>query len=314
MGGTSSITTGEAALLGEIVECCGQASDTPLPPRVLELVRTLLRAETVAFNAFDVVQQRVRFQQYVESDGGHGCWGDALTEAESDAFWRCYWEPRRKWCLPDVMGDYTLAYTADDLASLRQRRAWHDPAIGPFSERMVQAVLPDGSFGRHLRFSGWRDGSDFTDKDVLFLKLLRPHFERAYAANARARRTTPRLTPRQLHVMRMVRAGLSNRQIARRLDISEGTVHNHLTEVFARLDVQSRTAAVHAVFDAVEEWSATPSGPPGRRVVRRACHPSHPVTTWTCQSAPGSGRRAMCPGGMVASEEMELFRSIACTM
>jgi DNA-binding CsgD family transcriptional regulator len=179
-----------------------------------------------------------------------------VTAATSDAFWRCYWDPKRKWCLPELTGDYTLVYTADDLMSLRQRRAWHDDSLGVFSERMIQAVLPAGSLGRHLRLSGWRDGSDFTHKDLLFLKLLRPHFERAYAANVRARRTTPRLTPRQLHVMRMVRAGLSNRQIARRLNVSEGTVHNHLTNIFDRLGVQSRTAAAHAVYDETEEWPA----------------------------------------------------------
>ena len=72
-------------------------------------------------------------------------------------------------------------------------------------------------------------------------------------ADRRTRRQTPRLTPRQLHVMGMVRAGLSNRQIASRLDVSEGTVHTHLTNVFARLEVQSRTAAVYRLFDATEE-------------------------------------------------------------
>ncbi len=252
--GTTSITAGEADLLGEIVEACSQASDTPLPPRVLHLVRALLHAESVAFIAFDTVMPRIRFHQYVEGEGSHGCEGQTLTEAESSALWRCYWEPRRKWCLPDVTGDYTLTYTADDLASLRQRRAWHDQTLGPFSERMIQAVLPDASFGQHLRISGWREGSNFTHKDVLFLKLLRPHIARAYAAHATARRTTPRLTPRQLQVMRMVRAGLSNRQIARRLDVSEGTVHNHLTNVFERVGVQSRTAAVNVVFHSSETW------------------------------------------------------------
>jgi DNA-binding CsgD family transcriptional regulator len=253
MGRTSSINAGEAALLGEVMEACSQPSDTPLPPRALELVRTLLHAEAVAFNGFDTVMQRVRFMQFVERDGAHGCERDPLTDAESDAFWRCYWEPKRKWSLPDLTGDYTLVYTADDFTSMRQRRAWHDPVTGPFSERMLQAVLPDDSVGRHVRLSAWRDGSNFTPKEVLFLKLLRPHFERAYAADFSARRTRPTLTQRQLQVMRMVRAGLSNRQIARRLDVSEGTVHNHLTNVYRRLDVQSRTAAVHMVFDETEE-------------------------------------------------------------
>ena len=52
----------------------------------------------------------------------------------------------------------------------------------------------------------------------------------------------------------MVRAGLSNRQIARRTELSEGTVHNHLTNIYARLDVQSRTEALHAVFDVADDW------------------------------------------------------------
>ena len=59
MGGTSSITAGEAALLDEIVEACSQPSDTPLPPRVLELVRSLLHAEAVAFNGFEPLKAYV---------------------------------------------------------------------------------------------------------------------------------------------------------------------------------------------------------------------------------------------------------------
>jgi DNA-binding NarL/FixJ family response regulator len=45
-----------------------------------------------------------------------------------------------------------------------------------------------------------------------------------------------------------VAAGLTNRQIGRRLGISEGTVHTHLTNIYERLHVSSRTAAVTRVF------------------------------------------------------------------
>jgi ATP/maltotriose-dependent transcriptional regulator MalT len=41
-----------------------------------------------------------------------------------------------------------------------------------------------------------------------------------------------------------VAAGYSNRQIARRLEVSETTVRTHLENIFARLEVNSRTAAV----------------------------------------------------------------------
>jgi DNA-binding NarL/FixJ family response regulator len=51
------------------------------------------------------------------------------------------------------------------------------------------------------------------------------------------------LTPRELEVLALVRAGLANKQIARRLGISERTVKAHLTSVFSSLGVLDRTQA-----------------------------------------------------------------------
>jgi DNA-binding NarL/FixJ family response regulator len=51
------------------------------------------------------------------------------------------------------------------------------------------------------------------------------------------------LTPREAEVLSLVRAGLANKQIARRLDISERTVKAHLTSVFQRIGVVDRTQA-----------------------------------------------------------------------
>lgn len=59
---------------------------------------------------------------------------------------------------------------------------------------------------------------------------------------------TDRLTTRQVQILRLVRAGLTNRQIARTLGISEGTVRKHLENVQGRLGVHSRVAAVYAAF------------------------------------------------------------------
>ncbi len=51
------------------------------------------------------------------------------------------------------------------------------------------------------------------------------------------------LTPRERQVLALVRAGLANKQIARRLAISERTVKAHLTSVFQRIGVVDRTQA-----------------------------------------------------------------------
>ena len=51
------------------------------------------------------------------------------------------------------------------------------------------------------------------------------------------------LTPREEEVLRLVSKGLANKQIARRLDISERTVKAHLTSVFQRVGVTDRVQA-----------------------------------------------------------------------
>lgn len=62
---------------------------------------------------------------------------------------------------------------------------------------------------------------------------------------ARSRTLTPgaALTAREREVLALVREGLANKQIARRLGISERTVKAHLTSVFATIGVSDRTAA-----------------------------------------------------------------------
>ena len=54
------------------------------------------------------------------------------------------------------------------------------------------------------------------------------------------------LTGRQLDVVRLLARGLSNKAIARELNVSEGTVKVHLLAVFRALDVRNRTSAVLA--------------------------------------------------------------------
>jgi DNA-binding NarL/FixJ family response regulator len=52
------------------------------------------------------------------------------------------------------------------------------------------------------------------------------------------------LTPREMEVLRLVAEGLTNHQVARRLALSVRTIEAHLTHVYDKLDVASRTEAV----------------------------------------------------------------------
>ncbi|MBW1600689.1 response regulator transcription factor [Streptomyces sp. JJ66] len=62
----------------------------------------------------------------------------------------------------------------------------------------------------------------------------------------RVRSARPALSPRETEILQLLAAGLANRQISRRLFISEATVKTHLTHIYDKLDVGSRTAAVAA--------------------------------------------------------------------
>lgn len=63
------------------------------------------------------------------------------------------------------------------------------------------------------------------------------------ARNKQTPTTTVDLTPRENEVLGLVRQGLANKQIARRLGISERTVKAHLTSTFQRIGVTDRTQA-----------------------------------------------------------------------
>jgi ATP/maltotriose-dependent transcriptional regulator MalT len=53
----------------------------------------------------------------------------------------------------------------------------------------------------------------------------------------------PGLTKRELQVLRLIARGLSNKEIALQLIVSEHTVHRHIANIFAKLNLPSRAAA-----------------------------------------------------------------------
>lgn len=61
---------------------------------------------------------------------------------------------------------------------------------------------------------------------------------------ASANRPDVYLTPRELEVLKYVAQGMTDREIALQLRISEHTIHRHIGNILTRLDVPSRTAAV----------------------------------------------------------------------
>jgi DNA-binding NarL/FixJ family response regulator len=72
---------------------------------------------------------------------------------------------------------------------------------------------------------------------------LSPKAARAVLDRQSGRRPAADMTDRERQVLALVGAGLANKIIARRLNISEKTVKAHLTSIFRQIDVTDRTQA-----------------------------------------------------------------------
>ncbi|HEX2738136.1 MAG TPA: response regulator transcription factor [Acidimicrobiia bacterium] len=75
-------------------------------------------------------------------------------------------------------------------------------------------------------------------------KLLSEFNVLARRAEERQRVMSPRLTDRELEVLKLVAKGLSNREIASELFIAENTVKNHVRNILEKLHLHSRMEAV----------------------------------------------------------------------
>ena len=236
--------------LADIVEACARPDDDAVPWEALRQVQALVHADGITFTGLDSLVPHVWLDQRIHTSGDPMYLGETPGEATVNPFWTRYWEGPCSYA--ERTGDYASVTTVSDFVALPEVR--HGAvAIEEGCERELLACMPPSSPGRHLRVICVRgSGSDFSELDRFLMALVRPHLERAFWSGVQSRGTAPALSRRQLQILRMVQAGLTNGQVARRLQMSEGTVRTHLNRIYARLGVQSRTAAVQKVFGGSE--------------------------------------------------------------
>lgn len=84
------------------------------------------------------------------------------------------------------------------------------------------------------------EGNTFIQESLF--PLLNAHMEQRKDENSDG------LTKREIEVLQLIAEGLSNREIADKLSISEKTVKNHASSIFQKIEVSDRTqAAVYAI-------------------------------------------------------------------
>jgi DNA-binding CsgD family transcriptional regulator len=220
-------------LAGIVSDDRGDSPAEGLAPSLLSDLADLIPSDFVSLFGLDSARQ----EQWLGQDIPAGN-GDAYGEAGPEAFWNDYFWSSEPCSYPDRTGDLRSITKISDFYSARQ---WHSTGmyydvIHPGGiEHQLTLCLPAGPVrkaGQIVRLIFSRGARpDFSERDRALLTLLRPHLHQAYLDAERRRAGTPQLTRRQWELLRLVAAGHTNAQIARRLGLSEGTVRKHLENI-----------------------------------------------------------------------------------
>jgi DNA-binding CsgD family transcriptional regulator len=227
-------------VLAAVAEATRADEVTPFPLPVIERLLAVVRADRGGYyeykrgsaaNIFDVEQPRL-----------HSPWGTPEVRA---ALW--------SWPLQDPRW-----VPAPAVCALSQRLSERERERNPFGlafyrllgvrdEIKLWLPAPDG-YVCGFWFTRSETERDFDEHEHGLLDLLGPHLA---AARQRwgLRHEDDRLSVREREVMALVADGLTNAAIARRLVVSTGTVRSHLDNVYEKLGVHTRTAAVAALSE-----------------------------------------------------------------
>ncbi len=113
----------------------------------------------------------------------------------------------------------------------------------------TRAALEAGAQGYLTKGTSFADVLDTLTRVMAGEEVLSPALAASMLqAAGEAEVTDELLSERQTEILQMIADGLSTKQVARELGITQKTVHNHLNAIYRRLDTQSLT---HAVLSAV---------------------------------------------------------------
>lgn len=241
VGPVGTLPEADLASLLDVVGNTGPDDGPGVPVRVLESLLAFVHADNVSYLEMDVARRTTLAMREA------GALDDPAVGEE--VFWEHYWDCE-PCCYPDRTGDRKSVTLMSDFYSARELHAtgmYTDYLSRYHVEHEMMVCLPSaGTFSRRLVFFRG-PGPGFNEQHRLVMALLRPHLAELYERVQRARVGAPNLTTRQRELLGLVAAGWSNDELARGLTLSPHTVRKHLENIFARLGVTSRTAAVAAV-------------------------------------------------------------------
>jgi len=116
-------------------------------------------------------------------------------------------------------------------------------------DEYVLGLLDAGAAGYLLKSARGRDLAGAiraikSGESVLHPNIIAKLLKRATVAPAKEHKDSELLTDRESEVLRLVALGMSNKEIADKLSLSQRTIKAHLTNTFNKLNVASRSEAI----------------------------------------------------------------------
>jgi NarL family two-component system response regulator LiaR len=116
-------------------------------------------------------------------------------------------------------------------------------------DEYVLGLLDAGAAGYLLKSARGRDlvgaiRAIRSGESVLHPKIIAKLLKQATAAPVKEHRAGELLSERESEILRLVTLGMSNKEMAEKLFLSERTVKAHLTNIFNKLNVASRSEAI----------------------------------------------------------------------
>jgi DNA-binding CsgD family transcriptional regulator len=182
------------------------------------------------------IQDAVGLQSHGVGFSVRGEWHRYLSESqEHDPF------------SPDAVEPATTVLALEEVEAGSRRYADLLRAAG-LGDRIAVYLRSSGTIVAVITLVRALDDPRFTRAEAVSLRRVQPLFEHAYLCalepSAGPRHTVLRdsgLTSREADVAELVGRGATNAEIACSLNVTESTVKTHLTRIFAKVGVRSRT-------------------------------------------------------------------------
>jgi DNA-binding CsgD family transcriptional regulator len=241
-------TSDHEAILGFLDLAYAAAAPDPFPTDVLESLSCLVPCDHVTFAELD----RIRKEAIAAVS-----YGEPPDGASAETLWRLVHE--HPLCQRTISGHFDAVKISDFLTrqEFRRREIYYDWFVPWETEHELEVGIRSPLWHtKTFSFARGKEWPDFDERDRCVLNVLQPHLTHMYR-NAKLRgqvlddsddaAVAAGLTAREREVLALVREGKTNAQIAAELWIAPGTVRKHLENIYEKLGVQSRTAALARV-------------------------------------------------------------------